>query len=294
MWTINRILTVIFDAVYAVLGAIHPAVPLIVISAVFGVGALIVIRYCSNQAAVGRVKDNIKANMLAIKLYKDELAVTFGSFGRVMLSALKLQMYMIPPLLVMIVPMVLVCSQMAARHEWRPLEVSGEQETRPRTAATRHEWRPHEVNYNGVLLLELKDDQPTGALDVSVQVPPGVVVESRVRCPETHEVAWNVRASKPGRYLLGFDVAGQRVTKELVVGRPLERVSPKRHGGGLLDTFLYPCEEPLPAGSPVQAITLNLPPVDSWFYGSTWWIVWFLVLSIVVALIFKPFLKVKL
>jgi hypothetical protein len=272
MWTINSILTAIFEVVYSLLGAIHPAVPLIVLSTVFGVGALVVIRYCSNQSAIARVKDKIKANMLAIWLFKDELRVMFGSFGRVILSALKLQMYMIPPLLVMLIPMVLVFSQMAARQEWSPLQV-GEQ---------------------SVILIRLKDGQPSSALDIKAEAPPDVTVDSRVRCVEAGEVAWNVRASRPGRYVLGFDVAGQTVTKELVVGQPLERVSPKRHNGGILDSLLYACEKPLSGDLPIQAITLDLPPVNSWFYGSTWWIVWFLILSIAIALIFKPVLKVNL
>ena len=272
MWTVNSILTAVFDAVYALLGPIHPAVPLVVISAVFGIVALLVIRYCSNQTAVGAVKDRIKANMLAIKLFKDDLPTMFRSFAVVIGSAFKLQLLMIPPLLVMIVPMVMVCAQMAGRQEWRPLEV-GER---------------------GVLVLALNQGLSQDALAIDPQVPDGVTLFSRNRAPAAREVAWNVEGSRPGRYTVSFPVAGQTVTKEIVIGRQLERVSPKRHRGGWLDSFLYACEQPLPAGSPVQAITITLPDVDSWFYGSTWWVVWFLILSIAVALILKPVFKVKL
>ena len=272
MWTINSILTALFDVVYALLGPIHPAVPLVVISVVFGVVALVVIKYCSNQSAVGRVKDKIKANMLAIKLYKDELGVMFRSFAVVIGSALKLQLLMIPPLLVMIIPMVLVCAQMAAHQEWRPLQV-GER---------------------GVLLVTLDEDLPDSALDIKPQVPEGVTLDTRCRCAEANEVAWNVQASKPGRYTLGFPVGDRTITKELVVGRPLERVSSKRHRGGWLDSFLYACEKPLAADSGVRTITITMPPLDSRLYGSFWWIIWFLVLSIAVALILKPIFKVKI
>ncbi len=272
MWTINHLLTVVFDGVYAVLRPLHPVVPLVVISAVFGVVALLVIRYCSNQCAVGAVKDRIKANLLAIKLFKDDLRTMFRSFFAVVGSALKLQLLMVPPLLVMIVPMVMVCAQMAGRQEWRPLTV-GER---------------------GVLVVRLDDDQPATALDIAPEVPDGLTLSDRNRAPAVHEVAWKIEGARAGRYTLALPIGGRTVTKEVVVGEPLDRVSPKRHRGGWLDSFLYACEEPLPADAGVQAITLTLPELDSWLYGSTWWVVWFLLLSIAVALILKPVFKVKL
>jgi hypothetical protein len=151
-----------------------------------------------------------------------------------------------------------------------------------------------QVGQRGVLELEMEDDVDASALDVDPQVPDGVTLPTRNRATSAKEVAWTVEATKPGRYEIGFPVNGTTVTKEIVVGEELERVSPKRHLGGWIDSFLYACEQPLPADSGVRAITLTLPSVDSWLYGSTWWIVWFLVLSIAVALILKPVFKVKL
>ena len=79
-----------------------------------------------------------------------------------------------------------------------------------------------------------------------------------------------------------------------MVGGTNQRVSPLRHNGGWVDSLLYPVEAPLEASSVVQSISLSYPFAESWFHGSTWWIIWFLVLSIVIALIFKPFMNVKL
>lgn len=272
MWTINRILKVVFDLVYAVLGRLHPAVALVVISGVFGVGALLVIRYCSNQTAVGRIKDGIKANLLAIKLYKDELRVTFGALPRILWAAARLQGHMIPPLLVMIVPMILVCAQMAAHHEWGPLP----------------------VGRRAVLTIGLHPDTPVAATEVTPRLPAGVTLDHRVRSVAVNEISWYVQASQPGRYDLAFGIGGREYGKELVVSDWPERVSPLRHDGHLGESILYPRERPFAADSAVESISIAYPAMASWFYGSTWWIVWFLILSIVIALIFKPFLKVKL
>ncbi len=272
MWTINRIAGLVFDAVYAVLGRFHPAVALVVISGGFGVAALLVIRYCSNQTAVGRIKDEIKAHLLAIKLYRDELRVMFQALPRILWATVRLQGHMIPPLLLMIGPMILACAQMAARHEWRPLRV-GER---------------------AVLTIGLRRSTPVSTTEVIPRLPREVTMDHRVRSVRPNEVSWYVQASQPGRHRLAFSVGSRRYLKELVVGRTGERVSPLRHSGGLGQSILYPGEEPFAARSVVQYVSVAYPAVDSWFYGSTWWIVWFLVLSIAIALIFKPFLKVKL
>jgi uncharacterized membrane protein (DUF106 family) len=272
MWTINSIFKAIFDAVYAVLGWLHPAVALVVISGVFGVAALLVIRYCSHQTAIGRIKDEIKAHLLAIKLYKDELRVMFRAMPRILWATARLQAHMIPPLLVMIVPMILICAQMAAHHEWRPLP----------------------VGQRAVLTVGLRSDAPVSTTEITPQVPPQVTLDHRVRSVATNEIAWYVQASQPGRYDLAFLVGDRNFAKELVVGDSMAPISPKRHNGGLAESILYPRERPLAADSVAESISIAYPAMASWVYGSSWWIFWFLVLSIAIALIFKPFLKVKL
>ena len=43
---------------------------------------LLIYKYTSNQDAIGGVKDSIKANMLALKLFKDSMAVTMQAQGK--------------------------------------------------------------------------------------------------------------------------------------------------------------------------------------------------------------------
>lgn len=272
MTIVNAILTAIFDTLYAVLGVLPAWLSLTVLSAVVGVLALVVVRYCSNQKAIGRVKDDIKANMLALKLFKDELRVVFRAQGRLLVSALRMQYHMLPPLLVMIAPFVLVAAQMGLRYQWRPL-------------------RPDET---ANLTVSLRDDAPPGAYNITVEAPKAVHVDSRVRArADRHKVEWYVRGTEPGVYTLRFNGQGQPVTKRLTVGDTQDRVSPKRPGPGFLDRLLYPAEAPFGAHSVIQSISINYPQRESWFSGADWWVVWFLVLSIVAALILKPVLGVK-
>ena len=61
-----------------------------IISAIVGVGLLIVFKYTSNQKAIGKVRDSIKANLLALKLFKDSISVTLKAQGYVFKGALLL------------------------------------------------------------------------------------------------------------------------------------------------------------------------------------------------------------
>ena len=99
---LNPICTALGDGIYAVLGPLPPWLSLTILSAIAGLLALVVFRYTSNQKAIGRALDDIKANLLALKLYKDELRVTFQAQGRLLWAIARLQRYMLTPFLVML------------------------------------------------------------------------------------------------------------------------------------------------------------------------------------------------
>src|SRR5260370_27871087 len=58
-----------------------------VVAAVTGVLLLVLFKYTSNQRAIKRVRDDIDANLLALKLFKDNARVTIGSQGRLLVGA---------------------------------------------------------------------------------------------------------------------------------------------------------------------------------------------------------------
>src|SRR3990172_8011637 len=198
---LNPICTWLGDVVYALLIPFPVWLGLIVISAVTGVLMLIAFRHTSNQKAIGKVKDDIKANLLALKLYKDELRVTFQSQARLLWAIVRLQRYVLTPVLVMALPMLLALAQMGIRYQWRPVR-SGEQ-----------------------TLIKMKFAPGTGkSVEVSLEPHSGMAVEVGP-VPGGDLCVWRVRGGAPGRHALQFHVAGETIEKELVVGDGFERVS---------------------------------------------------------------------
>ena len=268
---LNHILTAVFDVIYAPLNALPRWFSLTLLSGMAGLAALVVVKYASNQVAIARIKDDIKANMLAIKLFKDEMRVMFGAQVRLIWAALRMQYRMVPPLLVMLVPFVLMAAQMGLRYQWRPLRVGEEV----------------------LLTAALPEGAERSSFDLTITEHPGFDAFDRVRAVSNASVTWRVRAGAEGVHTIEITDGRETFTKTLAVGEGIDRVCPVRPGSGILNRLLYPAERPFTSSSPVQSIRLErFPNRESWYAGADWWLLWFLVVSIAFALVFKPVFRV--
>ena len=269
---LNPVCNTLGDLVYAAFSSFPPWVGLTVISIATGVIMLIAFRYTSNQDAIVRVKDEIKAHLLALKLYKDELRVVFTSQIKIVWAILKLQRYVLTPVLVMLLPMLLGLAQMGVRYQWGPVPV-GERV---------------------LVRAELDSGQPASdkGAALSLEAPAGVEVEvGPLR--GAHDVAWRLRCDEPGDYALQLSAGGTTYEKELVVGGASDRVSALRPGRVWVDQLLHPIEPPVDSDALIRSISIDYPSVDSYIHGSNYWVIYFFVISMAVALILKPVFKVK-
>ena len=55
-----------------------------IVAGVTGVLLLLVFKFTSNQAKIGRVRNEINANLLALKLFKDSTRVSLRAQGRIL------------------------------------------------------------------------------------------------------------------------------------------------------------------------------------------------------------------
>ena len=244
-----------------------------IVSAVAGVVLLTIFKYTSNQSAIARVRDGIKANMLALKLFKDSISVTLKAQGQLFKGAVLLLVHAIRPMLVMIVPVSLLLSQMGLWYQSRPL--SPGEET--------------------VVTMKLNDNIETSWPDVSLESTPAAdVIIGPVRVLSKRQIYWKIKAIENGCHRINFQVGQQQIGKELAIGDGFMRVSAERPGWHWADILLHPWEKPFRGDSVVQSISIDYPDRPSLTSGTDWWLIYFFIASLVFALIFKPFLKVKI
>jgi hypothetical protein len=241
-------------------------------AAVTGVLLLAVFKYTSPQRTIKRVRDDLNAHLLALKLFKDSPRVALRAQGHLLLGAGRLFLCALVPVVVMAVPVTLLLGQLALWYQARPLRVGEE----------------------AVVTLSLGD--PTPAAWPAVRLQPTEAVETTagpVRVVGKGEVCWNIRAREAGYHRLLFAVGGQEVEKELAVGDGFLRVSAQRPGWSWSDMLLHPRERPLPPDSPVRSIAIAYPGRSSWVCGTDAWVVYWFVVSMISALCFRGALGVN-
>ncbi len=262
------------DLAFAVLGVFSPVVALWIISAATGVFMLLIWRYTSNQDAIADVRRQISAHLLATRLFKDNLSVTFRAQRQILLQALRLLGLSLRPMLIMLVPFVLIMVQIGLRYEFRPFEIGEE----ARVTVT------------------LKTDTEVKGKGTLIGLADGLRHDSNDPCriKPLRTVDWRLTASRPGDYSLLIGPKEDQIDVPLAVGDGFRRVSAFR-GGGFWDRLLYSAEPSIPDSSIFESIQVRYEKRSTLIFGwDVHWLVTLFVLSIVFALIFKPFLKVHI
>ena len=237
---INAILTWISSLALAPMQSWSPGVVLIVLSVVAGVLMTVVFRYTSDQQGLKRVASLTKAQLMCLRIFKEDLGVALRCQRDILKSIGRRLWLSLPPMAVLLVPFVLILTQLSLRYEKRPVR-TGE---------------------SVILAVELSPDTwSDDSGDVSIQVPGGVVIETPpLRDEIEHTVYWRVGLREPvagpvivqaGFFTLEKSFVGVDATDRLTT------VSARRPGSGFFDRLLYPGEPGFADDSPVMSIDIR-------------------------------------
>ncbi|NOS99112.1 MAG: hypothetical protein HOP29_00610 [Phycisphaerales bacterium] len=272
MSLINGLMTGAIDLMFAPFERGSGWLSLVLAAGVLALMGLLVYRYTSNQAAIRRTKARIKAELLAIRLFRDEPGVIVGAMLTTLTGSAALLRYALAPLAVMVVPFALILAQLAMRYQWRPVRV------------------------DEAVLVTAGVDSDVDLMKNPPRIESGetvVIDEPPVRIPAERRVVWRVRAKAAGIHEINVLVGGRGVPKTLTVGDGFQAVSPKRVQAGLWHRVMYPAEGAIPADAAVKWISIDYAPRESWFCGATVWVLWLIGISYVWALVLKRWMGVE-
>jgi len=270
----NTVLTTLFGLVYGALQWLGPFASLVGISWLGGILMVWIFGKVSNQDAIKKTRDRMSAELIGLRLFKDDLRVFFAIQFQVLGWTLRYLRYSLSPMLILMGPVILLLIQLNLHYGARPLRV-GER---------------------ALVKVKLRDPATLerGAA-ITLQTPGNLQVETQpVRIAELREVCWRVRAASPGRFDLVVNDGKTSVTKKCAVAGRLEGVSTLRTGEDWLAALLYPGEPPIPEASSVQSIEIMYPPLELTFLG--WhidWMILFFILSLCFGYAFKGMLGVQ-
>jgi len=249
----------------------NPLAIVVALSIVIGLLMIVLFGYTSNQKAIKIAKDQLKAHLLAVRLFQDQLHVVVGSYGRILRGTgcyLKLAFM---PLLYVIIPITVLIVQLD-----RYLGSTG-------------------VQVDAPFLLTAQVSNSDVLNDVSLDLPPEVTMAApAVHVPAEREVVWRLAASKEGAYEIQVIAAGQRVTKTVHVSSELARVSPVRLRGHFWERMLSSAESAIPENSPIESVAVDYPERNIEIFGYKMnWIWLFFIFSMVAGFIFKELLGIQ-
>jgi hypothetical protein len=250
-----------------------PLLLVLAISIVVGLLMVIVFRYTSDQKAIGRAKDRLKAHLLAVRLFQDQLPVVMRAYLQILRGTGSYLRLAFTPFLIAILPITFLIIQLDRYFGWMPLQPAQ------------------------TFLVEAQVQDPAVMNEASLQLPPGLSSSApavHVATSTGNEVVWRVVAERAGEYDIHVAVAGQTVSKQVVVTPGLARISPVRLRGNFWERIFTSGEPALANNSPMQSIAINYPLRVIGFAWMEWnWIVLFFVVSLIAGFIFKSVLGIQ-
>jgi len=250
----------------------NPLAIVIVASLIVGLAMVVLFGYTSDQKAIGIAKDQLKAHLLAVRLYRDQIPVVMGSYGKILRGTGRYLKLAFKPLLYVIIPITLLIVQIDRYLGATPI--------------------PPNVPF----LLTVHTTGGDALNDATLDLPLEITITApSVHVASTNEIVWRLTGSKEGKYEVKIAAAGQSVAKAVCVGMGLPRISTVRLRGHFWERMFSSTEPALPENSPVESISINYPDrnIEVAGYGMNW--IWlFFILSMVAGFIFKELLGIKI
>ena len=276
MNVMNRLCTSVADFVLVAMSGWTSVWPLLFLSILAGIGMAIVFRWTSAQGALKQVADQSRAQVLAIKLFTDDLRTMFRSFWRLLGYATLRLWYGVPPVLVMIVPLALGMVQLARWYEFRPL-CPGE---------------------SAIVEVQLDDKSWSTHQELVLSGSEEIHLETKALRDEREcSLYWRFHVDEPGLATLQWQQGQESFTKHVNVVPEKDQLGAtdyRRPGAVWWDQVLHPGEPGFSRNSPLQAIVVHYPRRQTTVLGVAvpWWATFFIV-SMVAAMLSRPLVKVQ-
>lgn len=288
MNAINRAAGSVLDVLLAPFEMLGDEWALVLVSGLFGILALVVFKHISWQGRIKGTKDKIKGNMIAIRIYQDDLAIVTKSVAKVFLRNFQYLGLNFGPLLPLFVPFVLVASQFVVRYGYEPLPVIERQEDVDALLP----------GQGTTLEVQLKRGRESEIAGLEFAFPAGVErVSPVVRSAEDGKAFVEVIARQSVSADVGLMIDGVTVgTKKIAAGTGRQRRMQPERVSSFWSSWLLPAEDTFPADSPIASVGFRYPDRELAYLpnGETGILIVFVLASIAFGLLVLKPLKIQI
>jgi len=274
MEIISTILNSFFGFLFSPFKTLDPVWGMLFVSFATGIVMLLIFKATSDQAGIKTAKNKVRGHFLAIRLYRDDLGLMFGTVRNLLISNFLYLKKAFRPMLFLMIPVGIILLHLAGRYEKRPFQI-GE---------------------TTVLSLRLTENTSWEQLKkVEIDVPDGIKLETLpVRIVQLSEISWRIRVEEQGEYWVAFKLADHVVKKKIVVNEILLPLDSKVTRSSFSTLLANTDESSLPESGPFLAIEMTYPKREFDMFGfELHWLLSFFLLSLISGFAFKRFLRVE-
>jgi uncharacterized membrane protein (DUF106 family) len=268
----NRTFLKIFDLILWPFSGSHSVLGLAVLSILTGICMLWIFKHISNQEGIRKVKNHLKGHFLELRLYRDDPVLSLKAIRDIFMENSRYILYAVRPMIVMMIPVMIILIQLAARYENRPL-FPGEQ---------------------AICSVYLKQGIPADS--VILETGGGI----RVETPSLHTIDdnglhWRICAPEQGSWPILFYWNEQTIQKTVFVDSSRHTLAARVYSSNDLRTFLSPGEMSLRSSGFISRIEIGYPSQALSIAGfHVHWLIIFLIVSVAIGYTFKGIMHVEI
>lgn len=262
---INYFLTHVFDIILYPFSFIAEFWGIFFLSIIMAFVVLVIYKHVSSPTRIRKAKNQIKADILAIRLYKDLGSVIAASFFKSLWHTTKYFTLNFIPLLLIIPILFPAFVQMDIRYGLKPFPVGDD------------------------IMIKAKFNDDLRDLDIELLDNEYLSPKMKpVFVKALNEVNWKYTASKPGKTVIRIKAGNEIYEKSIIIGSSREAFSNRKMRQSQWSHFLYPVEDILTENGKIDYIKITYPGKSIHFAGFSgqWW-VFNLILMLIIVLAFK-------
>jgi hypothetical protein len=269
----SQILTKLFDFLVLPFGN-ERTLALAVLSLITGVALMFLFKATSDQKKIKATRDQFKARILEMRIYQNDIVLIHKALFAALWTNLVYLRVSLKPIVVLLLFVLPVFIQFDERYGRRHLEASD----------------------HALLSVTLQEGNDPRVIPFSLQLDDGLVVDSRpVRSSASRQIHWRLVANSPGTHQMHIKVGESEYDFPVRAEKNNGTIGHTRTAGAFFDPLFHPSLPMIPAGSPIQAVTLHYPSTEYELFGwGTHWLVVFIIFSFVGALIPKFVFKIEI
>jgi len=269
---INTLLNTLFNIILFPFQNLNSFWPILFVSMLTGIVMLSIFKKVSNQQKIHQVKNNIKAYLLELRLYNDDIGLSLSAVSKVFTANILYFLQVVKPLFFLFIPVSLILIQIGSRYGNRPLKIKEET----------------------IISVTAKDN--TLLQKISLSDSEGInIMTDPVRIPDDNKIFWRIQGVEKGIWNVRCTYDTLSINKSVVVGQKAHLLSLSRTYKWSLAAILNPAEKTLPDNHFLKEITVHYPHQPVEFAGlHIHWLILFFILSIAFGFAFKGFLGVEI